>query len=89
MPELSYGSHFFQDLVENDIFYLAVFPEVTGQSFDLDWLCAQPNRTAQLEPDFASLASVVRVVDVPEGLHLLADVVTQQLVIYRMTTQKE
>ena len=25
MPELSYGSHFFQDLVESDIFYTALF----------------------------------------------------------------
>ena len=89
MPELSYGSHFFQDLVENDIFYLAIFPGATGQRFDLDWLRAQPNRMAQLEPEFASLAHAVRVVDVPEGLHLLADVVTQQLVVYRITTQLE
>jgi hypothetical protein len=26
MPELSFGSHFFQDLVENNIFFLALFP---------------------------------------------------------------
>lgn len=25
MPELSYGSHFFQDLVETGIFYVAMF----------------------------------------------------------------
>ena len=71
--------------MENDIFYLAIFPESTGQRIDPDWLHSQPNRLAQLEPDFASLAHAVRVVDVPEGLHLLADVVTQQLVVYRIT----
>ncbi len=87
VPELSYGSHFFQDLVENDIFYLAIFPESTGQRFDLEWLRSQPNRLAQIEPEFASLAHAVQVIDVPEGLHLLADVVTQQLVIYRITPQ--
>jgi hypothetical protein len=85
MPEVSYGSHFFQDLVENDIFYLAIFPESPGQRFDLEWLRSQPNRLAQLEPEFASLAHAVRVVDMPEGLHLLADVVTQQLLAYRFT----
>jgi len=84
VPELSYGSHFFQDLVENDIFYLAIFPDAVGQRFDLDWLRSQPNRLGQLEPEFASLAHAVRVVDVPEGLHLLADVVTQQLVVCRV-----
>ena len=25
-PDLSFGTHFFQDLVENDIYYVAVFP---------------------------------------------------------------
>ncbi|MBI4529466.1 MAG: PEP/pyruvate-binding domain-containing protein [Deltaproteobacteria bacterium] len=84
IPELSYGSHFFQDLVENDIFYLAIFPHSPGQRFDLNWLGSQPNQLPQLEPEFASLAQAVRVVDVPEGLHLLADVVTQQLVVYRL-----
>lgn len=29
MPELSYGSHFFQDLVESGVFYVALFPEHT------------------------------------------------------------
>jgi hypothetical protein len=26
MPELSFGTHFFRDLVETDIFYVAIFP---------------------------------------------------------------
>jgi hypothetical protein len=87
IPEISYGSHFFQDLVENDIFYLAVFPGSPGQCLDLDWLRAQPNQLAQLEPTFAPLAHAVRVVEVPRGLHLLANVVTQQLVVYRFAPQ--
>ena len=34
MPELSYGSHFFQDLVETGIFYVALFTEKEeGASF--------------------------------------------------------
>ncbi len=27
MPELSFGTHFFQDLVETNIFYIALFPD--------------------------------------------------------------
>jgi hypothetical protein len=27
MPEISYGSHFFQDLVETNIFYMAILPQ--------------------------------------------------------------
>ncbi len=33
MPELSYGSHFFQDLVETGIFYVALFSEKEDVSF--------------------------------------------------------
>jgi hypothetical protein len=29
VPELSYGTHFFQDLLETDIFYAAIFPEAS------------------------------------------------------------
>ena len=29
-PELSYGSHFFQDLVESEILYTAIFEKMTG-----------------------------------------------------------
>jgi len=44
-PELSFGSHFFQDLVETGIFYVALHPERPGcflntrllQELPIDW----------------------------------------------------
>jgi hypothetical protein len=27
IPDLSFGTHFFQDLVEMDIFYMAIYPD--------------------------------------------------------------
>ena len=34
MPELSYGSHFFQDLVETGIFYVALFDNKSDVVFN-------------------------------------------------------
>ncbi|GAB5465335.1 MAG: hypothetical protein Kapaf2KO_07710 [Candidatus Kapaibacteriales bacterium] len=34
MPELSFGSHFFQDLVEADIRYLPLYPDNTNNTFN-------------------------------------------------------
>lgn len=41
-PELNYGSHFFQDLVETGIFYAAVFDERAGVLFHPTLAVGQP-----------------------------------------------
>ncbi|HET57716.1 MAG TPA: phosphoenolpyruvate synthase [Deltaproteobacteria bacterium] len=83
MPELSYGSHFFQDLVETGIFYLAIFPELVGVKADFPWLERFPNRLAELAPDFAGYADVVGVYDVGEtDLWIVADVVKQKVICF-------
>jgi hypothetical protein len=43
MPELSFGTHFFQDLVEADIFYVAIFPDSPGCIFNRAWFDSLPN----------------------------------------------
>ena len=42
-PELSYGSHFFQDLVESDIFYVAVFDGRKDVCFRPELIVNKPN----------------------------------------------
>jgi len=81
MPELSFGTHFFQDLVESDIFYLALFPEQSGCFFNPGLLASMPNRLADLLPEYGGYEFVVRVVDIPNRpLHLLADIISQQAI---------
>ncbi len=86
-PDLSFGTHFFQDLVETAIFYVALFPDHDGCDYHADWLAALPRVgpddvmgaiLADAPPD---AAAAVRVRDVT-GRHvrLIADVVAQQLV---------
>jgi hypothetical protein len=82
-PELSFGSHFFQDLVETGVFYVALYPERPGCFLNATLLQERPNRLAESLPDDARFAEVVRVVDLPQGYQLLADIVSQQVVCCR------
>jgi hypothetical protein len=83
MPELSFGSHFFQDLVETGIFYVALFPERAGCVVNTTLLDLLPNRLAELVPEEAHYGEVVRVHDFPGGgLQLMADIVSQQVVCF-------
>ena len=65
VPEPSFGTHFFQDLVESSIRYLPLYPDEPGILFNEAFLTSQPNRLPDLLPSFAHLADVVRVLDIP------------------------
>jgi len=67
VPDLSFGTHFFQDLVESSIRYLPLYPEDPDVVFADDFLRSAPNRLAELAPEFAELAGVVRVIDLREA----------------------
>ena len=83
MPELSYGSHFFQDLVETGIFYLALFPENRNCFLNQDWTKNLRNALEGLMPSSSHLKHVVKVFSFPEqNLALHADVVEQELLCF-------
>ncbi len=65
LPELSFGTHFFQDLVEAEILYLPLYPDEPGIVFNEPFLRRAPNMLAELAPEFAHLAEALRVIDVP------------------------
>lgn len=65
LPELSFGTHFFQDLVEANIRYLPLYPDDKGILFNDRFLKRSPSILAQILPEFARLEAVVRVIDVP------------------------
>jgi pyruvate,water dikinase len=64
VPDLSFGTHFFQDLVESRIRYLPLYPDDGGGSLNDAFLTSAPNLLPDLAPEFADLEAVVRVVDV-------------------------
>jgi hypothetical protein len=65
VPDLSFGTHFFQDLVEADIRYLALYPDEPGVVFAEQFFRDSPNCLAELLPEYSYLDKVVRVIDVP------------------------
>ncbi|MBN2284720.1 MAG: GAF domain-containing protein [Deltaproteobacteria bacterium] len=83
MPELSYGTHFFQDLVETRIFYVALFPEHDNVLFNRDWLRGVPDIFESLLPDQAQYQEVIHVYDVSDrGLRIMADIVQQRVICF-------
>jgi hypothetical protein len=63
-PDLSFGTHFFQDLVEAGIRYLPLFPGEAGQVCNELFLRRAPNILAEVAPEYAHLSEVVHVIDV-------------------------
>ncbi len=79
-PELSYGSHFFQDIVESGIFYAALFDDRPDVTFHPERILALPNRVREVVPSVPdALVSVVHVART-DGLVLHSDVTSQRLV---------
>lgn len=64
LPDLSFGTHFFQDLVEAAIRYLPLYPDDAGVLFDEAFLLRSENILESLLPEHAALADVVRVIDI-------------------------
>ncbi len=73
MPELSYGSHMFQDLVEADIFYSAVWNDKRTLIYREDFFKNLPNVFQDICPEFESLFDMFTVTE-PEDLYYWNDV---------------
>jgi pyruvate, water dikinase len=65
LPELSFGTHFFQDLVEASIRYLPLYPDDPHTEFKELFLRRSRNMLNELLPEFAHLSDTLRVIDVP------------------------
>lgn len=88
VPDVSLGTHFFNDLVEMDVLYMALFPGREGNSWNRAFFEQTPNRLAEIMPGEAKWSHVVRVLDMPLAscggavLTLNANAMTQQVVCY-------
>ena len=82
-PELSYGSHIFQDLVEAGILYTAVFEDGRTKAYHPEYLQQFPNLLARELPEYARLESVIRICDVSgTDCSVYHDLAGEQLVIH-------
>ena len=66
LPDLSFGTHFFQDLVEASIRYLPLYPDDPQTAFKEEFLRGSPSVLVELLPEFAHLSDTLRVIDVPK-----------------------
>lgn len=78
MPEISYGSHFFQDLVEAGIFYVALFKDQDTVEFNPEYIFNGENLLLTLCPEATSFENVIKVVKT-ESLQVYSDIVSQQV----------
>ncbi len=78
MPELSYGSHFFQDIVESDIFYTAIFDDYQDVIFNPDRVLNKENLLISLLPGSGKLINVIHIANT-DGMLIYSDIVTQKL----------
>lgn len=77
-PDVSFGTHFFLDLVEESIVYLPVFPDQPESCFNEEFFRDSPNSLARYLPEFAELEDVVKVIDATDihpdaRFHCVAD----------------
>ena len=87
VPDVSLGTHFFSDLVETDILYLALFPQRDDNRINPAFFDQQPNRLAAFLPTMAQWADCVRVIDLPNDhtravLRLNANTLNQNVFCY-------
>jgi hypothetical protein len=88
VPDVSLGTHFFSDMVEMDILYLALFPDRDNNRLNEALLLEAPNRLCELLPETADgFEDVVRVIDVGDlpgekNLKINANALQQKVVCY-------
>ncbi|NLE65005.1 MAG: pyruvate, phosphate dikinase [Elusimicrobia bacterium] len=86
-PEISLGTHFFNDLVEADMLYFGLHPDREGNILDPGFFGRVPNSLARLLPDAERWGDVVRVIETSSvgegmGVHFHTDVLKQSAVCY-------
>ncbi len=65
VPEVSYGTHFFQDLVEGNIYPLPLYPNDPATTYREDFFSTAENVLSRLLPDDKRYAPYIKVIDVP------------------------
>jgi len=66
-PDLSFGTHFFQDLVEANIRYLPLYPDEEKVIFNRRFFERAKNVLVDVLPEYESLAGVIKLIDVPKN----------------------
>ncbi|MDD5618610.1 MAG: PEP/pyruvate-binding domain-containing protein [Candidatus Omnitrophica bacterium] len=83
MPELSFGTHFFQDLVETNIFYVAIFSNKHNSFVNGRWFNSHDDIFTELMPECSKYKNVVGVYDIKDTeLKIMSDILSQKVVCF-------
>lgn len=88
IPDVSLGTHFFSEIVENEMLYMALFPERDGNHVNEKALLAAPNLLAEIIPEARpEQIEAVRVIDISQFssdkvLMMNANSIKQRVVCY-------
>jgi len=66
IPELSFGTHFFQDLIESEIRYLPLYPDQTESLFREEVLLQTENKLSTIIPMYQNFEDVVHVIKISD-----------------------
>jgi len=77
-PEVSFGTHFFNDLVEANIISIALYPDREDTIFNEDFFLNSPNKIEEMTPSIADMKEIIHIIDVKEAtggnlLHIYQD----------------
>ena len=69
MPELSFGSHMFQDLVEADIYYGAIFENEKRIEYNKEMIEDMPNKLKEINPNLdEEIYKIIHVFDFEDDI---------------------
>jgi pyruvate, water dikinase len=77
VPDVSLGTHFFSELVESDMLYVALYPKRDRFDANHPLLKDTPNQLQKILPEAAELEPVLRVIDT--NLRLYADALDKKV----------
>ncbi len=67
VPDLSFGTHFFQDLVEAGIRYIPLYPDNEDIIYNEVFFRKSTNLLTELLPEMEKYSNVVKLIDVPQN----------------------
>ncbi len=67
IPELSFGTHFFKDLVEANIRVLPLYPDDSGIVFNEKYLTKSKNILKTIFPEYEKYEDIIRVINVQDS----------------------
>ena len=83
-PELSYGSHFFQDLVESGILYNAIFENEKTKIFNIELLAGCKNILGEFDSKYEKLGDIIHIYDVSDkGFMLCNDMRKERIICFK------